>query len=430
MMGTTQLSLGIDRDGQTLNATIDYYISGYVDPETAETFYDTNWSMTYTRTNTITDGSSGSGYDTGEGFVGFSLALGETTEQAALDFYAVNPFTGVEAIAHWNVQNAALATSAKVLAGTADADILISGSGADRLSGAMGDDVLDGGAGNDVLRGGAGGDILRGGEGDDWLDGGAGGDLLDGGGGRNGVSYAGSAGGVVVNLAKQSVRGGDAAGDMLVGIGDIRGSAKNDVLIGNADDNLLIGGGGKDKLSGGAGDDVLRGDSGADVLIGGAGQDTASYAGARAAVFASLAEGRGFSGDARDDTFAEIENLLGGAGKDRLVGDAKANRLGGGAGDDSLDGRGGNDVLTGGAGRDTFVFDAGLTGRVHIRDFAPGSGDHIQLGVPGFAAFADVSAAASQHGANVLIHLAPGYDIVLAGVQISALTAGDFLFGV
>ncbi len=143
----------------------------------------------------------------------------------------------------------------------------------DTLTGDSGANALDGGAGNDLLDGGVGNDSLYGGAGNDTLIGGAGSDVLDGGAGTDTASYATSTAGVSVNLATAAVSGGDAAGDTLISIENVTGSAFNDTLTGDSGANVLDGGAGNDLLNGGAGNDSLYGGAGNDTLIGGAGND-------------------------------------------------------------------------------------------------------------------------------------------------------------
>lgn len=54
----------------------------------------------------------------------------------------------------------------------------------------------------------------------------------------------------------------------------LRGSRRDDLLVGGWGDDVLTGGAGADMLSGGPGDDLLRGGDGADTLVAGAGNDT------------------------------------------------------------------------------------------------------------------------------------------------------------
>lgn len=143
--------------------------------------------------------------------------------------------------------------------------------GDDSLYGDARDNAIAGGAGDDFLVGRGGNDTLSGGVGDDRLQGGAGSDKLVGGEGRDTADYTDATRGVVINLAK-----GIGAGDRLLQIENVEGSAFADRLLGDDGDNLLaggrgadtlIGGGGKDTLDGGAGDDELWGGDGADIFV-------------------------------------------------------------------------------------------------------------------------------------------------------------------
>ncbi len=212
-------------------------------------------------------------------------------------------------------------------------------------------DRYDGLAGNDTIEGGLGGDELIGGLGIDSL------------------VYTNSTTGITItlnSLAATSGTGGDAQADLVSGFENVRGSSYEDsitgdtlanTLIGNDGDDTLIGGGGNDTLNGGDGNDVLNGGAGADSLVGGSGIDTASYAGATAAVLASLLTGGIRAGDAIGDVLTDIENLTGSNFNDTLRGDdvAFGNVLDGGLGNDSLEGNGGNDLLVGGGGLDTLL---------------------------------------------------------------------------
>lgn len=217
-----------------------------------------------------------------------------------------------------------------LVSGNAGNDDLFGGDGDDELIGGDGDDVLNGGAGADVLDGGAGNDTadytgsddgvtvtlddgtgqgsgqggdaegdvlidienlsgsgfddnltgdaadntLSGQEGDDTLEGGAGADVLDGGSGDDVASYTQSDEAVDVDLGTGQASGGDAAGDTLVDIEGIEGSAHDDTLTGDDNNNALSGLGGSDVLDGAAGDDDLSGGAGADALRGASGDDT------------------------------------------------------------------------------------------------------------------------------------------------------------
>jgi serralysin len=311
--------------------------------------------------------------------------------------------------------------TANVLEGGSGNDKLYGKDGNDRLVGKGGNDTLDGGDDNDLLDGGAGADKIVGGSGSDTvtyagaaaavvanlssasantgdakgdtyssvenmvgsafadtltgngsanvLEGGAGGDRLVGGSGRDTASYSGALSGVKADLNTGAGYTGDAFGDTFSSIENLTGSAYADQLFGNGSENVLIGGSGNDILDGrgddddlfgGDGNDTLIGGAGEDVLNGGAGIDTASYATATSYVVADLTTTSGSRGDADDDEFVSVENMIGSAYGDTLKGDAGANVIDGGEGADRLYGRGGQDTLIGGAGADTFVFDSAL----------------------------------------------------------------------
>jgi Ca2+-binding RTX toxin-like protein len=93
---------------------------------------------------------------------------------------------------------------------------------------------------------------------------GRGADLLEGGFGSDTVSYYESSTSVSVSLATGKGAGGDAKGDVLIGVENLSGSQANDGLEGHALANTLQGWGGNDALVGGGGKDTLAGGIGAD----------------------------------------------------------------------------------------------------------------------------------------------------------------------
>jgi|GEM_PF-3246980 len=237
----------------------------------------------------------------------------------------------------------------------------------DRLSNV---ENLTGSAYGDNLTGNANANVLRGGDGNDVLKGGGGADRFIGGNGLDFVSYLAAAGGITASLAAGRGSAGDAADDTYDGIESLSGSNYADSLTGDANANMLSGYGGNDTLFGGAGDDTLDGWMGDDTLIGGAGRDrltggdgndTASYAGASAAVTASLSTG-GSAGDAAGDSFVFVENLTGSDYGDTLIGNTGTNVLDGGAGNDLLTGGVGDDTILGGDGNDTASFSGAKAG--------------------------------------------------------------------
>lgn len=127
------------------------------------------------------------------------------------------------------------------------------------------------------------GATLRGNDGDDRLIAGAGGDVLDGGTGDDTVSYEAANARVWVDLRGDLANTNGAAGDTLLSIENLVGSAFNDLLLGDdlsnslsagAGDDTLFGRGGNDALVGGVGSDNLHGQRGDDELWGGSGADT------------------------------------------------------------------------------------------------------------------------------------------------------------
>ena len=237
-------------------------------------------------------------------------------------------------------------TDIEDLAGSAHNDSLIGSAIANGISGGAGDDYLDGLEGDDVLDGGDGDDRVLGGLGADALTGGAGADTL---------LYTGSNGAVTVRLWNNTVTGGHATGDTILGFENVTGSNFADTLIGSNAANTLLGGGGADYLDGLAGDDSLEGGAGADTLIGGGGVNEVSYAGSNERVVVRLWNQTASGGHADGDVLSDFQNARGSAHGDSLIGSGGDNRLAGGAGNDYLDGLDGADVLSGDAGDDSVL---------------------------------------------------------------------------
>lgn len=148
----------------------------------------------------------------------------------------------------------------------------------DWINGDDGNDTIDGAAGNDCIFGGTGNDSIIGGTGNDTIEGGIGADTLSGGAGIDTLSYASSSGAVTVNLATNTVSGGDATGDVITGFEDFIGSAFADTFSGTTGNNSICGGAGNDTLTGAGGQDRFKWLSGdgsdtiTDYLSTGAGQ--------------------------------------------------------------------------------------------------------------------------------------------------------------
>jgi Ca2+-binding RTX toxin-like protein len=144
----------------------------------------------------------------------------------------------------------------------------------DYLVGNDADNNLDGHHGNDILKGGGGTNVLFGAGGNDTLKGGGGTDILNGGDNVDTVTYYSSPVGVLVSLREHYAYNGDAAGDTLINIENLTGSAYSDSLSGDDYANVLIGMGENDTLHGHGDNDTLIGDDGNDWLVGDAGADT------------------------------------------------------------------------------------------------------------------------------------------------------------
>ncbi|WP_262691511.1 calcium-binding protein [Kordiimonas aestuarii] len=290
------------------------------------------------------------------------------------------------------------------LAGGSGDDTLAGGAGADTMEGGAGQDLLDytassagvmadlsrgraragdaegdrfsgmedvaGTAFNDTLIGDAGDNRLMGGDGFDLLAGDAGADYLHGGGGHDRVNYGASATAVNVDLDAGRGYAGDAAGDVLIRIEEVVGSAFDDTLTGSTGGN---------KFWAGDGDDLVTAEDGNDVLYGEAGNDT----------------------------------LDGGDGRDILLG---------GSGDDSLTGNLGNDIIETGAGADTLLYADGHGGDF-ITDFNADEDTLDLTALTGIDSFADLSAEnASMRGqSGVLLHTSGIDFIFVAGVSISEI---------
>lgn len=314
--------------------------------------------------------------DGGEGTDSVSFTYLTNTQHLVLTLGALNLATGAVA-----------KTSTSGVAGDIDAimniESVLGGSGNDKITGNAGSNALSGWDGNDRLFGLGDADFLHGENGDDFLEGGAGADLINGWADNDTASYFTSKLAVTIELKgaiQGSASGGDADGDQIFNIENVIGSAKNDTLKGDVNNNVI---------EGGLGDDALTG---------GGGIDTLSYAGATAAVTASLALQGGLqsTGGGGKDTASGFQNLWGGNGADKLFGDVNANEIRGGGGNDTINGGGnndtffgdaGDDTLTGGAGNDTFFGGAGkdkITGGDNSDSVklsgSDGVGDVIDLG--------------------------------------------------
>jgi len=211
-----------------------------------------------------------------------------------------------------------------------------------------------------------------------------------------------------------------AGGSVTTGDGqDTVTGAGHNTIIGGAGDNLIVGGPGANYLHGGAGADVIYGGSGFDNINGNQGDDT---------INGGTGGGDWLIGGQGDDFISagpDASILFGNLGKDTLTGGDGADLLRGGQGDDVIDGGAGadwisgdlgNDTLTGGPGADTFHVFSG-DGIDVVTDFKAAEGDRVQVD-------AGTAYTVAQSGADVIVALGKGDELILKNVQLANLPAG------
>lgn len=321
--GTSGITATLSAGGAALSSVAGWSTGGYA------TTTASSGVMQLTFTGASLAGAMGALFTLGSENVKVDLVNGNTIESsvsAQLAGAAVN--LELLGINHTYGYGNALANS---ITGNSGNNFLAGLAGADRLLGGDGNDVLNGGAGADVLSGGNGIDyayyatatagvtvylsygagyageaagdslwgienlwgsefgdylfgngsanVIIGAGGNDLLAGGAGADYLSGGAGSDYAYYASATSAVTVYLLYNAGYAGEAAGDSLVGIENLWGSAYNDFLVGDANGNSINGAGGNDIIAGGGGNDYLTGGAGNDYFYfqaGANGTDTVS----------------------------------------------------------------------------------------------------------------------------------------------------------
>jgi serralysin len=222
-------------------------------------------------------------------------------------------------------------------------------------------------------------------------------------------------------------------------IENVRAGAGADSITGNALANNLAAGGGSDTVNAGAGNDTvdggsgqsyLRGDDGDDSLIGGAQFDDINGNAGADTVSTGAGDDYSVGGKDNDLLFGDAggdvvwgnlgnDTCDGGDGIDQVRGGQGDDSVTGGAGDDFVSGDRGSDTISGGLGADLFHSsqDAGLD---RVVDFNLAQGDRVLLD-PG------TTYSLSQVGADTVIDMGGGNQMILAGVQLSSLPAGWIL---
>ncbi|PSO16455.1 hypothetical protein C7G42_23290 [Bradyrhizobium sp. MOS003] len=207
--------------------------------------------------------------------------------------------------------------------------------------------------------------------------------------------YTNATSGVTVSLNAGSVTGDGSVGhDSFTGVNSIYGSNFADTY----DATGFIG---FNSVQGQGGNDLITGNGSTQIL----------FANATGGVVVDLASGT-VSGDAS-------------VGHDTITGGV--NSVSGSGFNDTLKGASGADNLLGNGGADTFVYVTG-GGADFIGDFSHGQADKIDLSGAGIYNLADVQAIASQQGSNTFINFGNGDSLTLQNVNLTSLTAADFIF--
>jgi len=331
------------------------------------------------------------------------------------------------------------------LTGSTHGDSLTGNSSNNVISGLGGNDTITGGLGNDTVDAGAGNDrvIATQADGNDTYTGGAGFDILD---------FSQVQGVVQINQIGGTITGSSGNDTLNDVFEQIIGSNFDDALSGGNGGDVLDGNDGNDRFFGNGGTDLMRGGNGNDTfffstndgndrLEGGAGFDVLDYSSLGGRVQVNQLAGT-TTGTANNDTLLDVfEAVIGSNFGDVLSGGNGINVLNGGGGDDQLFANGGNDLTSGGEGNDTITL--GLGDDRHdfrngedidtITDFNAGAGSQDQIILRFHSAatsFAQMQAAGmfSQQGANTLIELGNGDQIILNNVNVDDLHQDDFVF--
>jgi Ca2+-binding RTX toxin-like protein len=202
--------------------------------------------------------------------------------------------------------------------------------------------------------------------------------------------------------------GGGSASTLMGGDGNDTvqaGSAATSYLRGEAGDDSVAGGAGFDDINGNQGNDTCHGNAGDDWVVGGKDNDVL------------------YGDDGDDIVWGNLGNdtLSGGPGDDQVRGGQGDDSISGGAGNDYISGDRGNDTEVGGPGADIFHSFSGA-GVDRVLDFNVGEGDRVMLD-PG------TSYTVSQVGADTVIDMGNGDQLILVGVQMNTLPAGTVFLG-
>ncbi|MET3339213.1 beta strand repeat-containing protein [Bradyrhizobium ottawaense] len=234
--------------------------------------------------------------------------------------------------------------------------------------------------------------------------------------GNTRLIFANATGGVTINLAGGTATGDGSTGhDTFTGVNSALGSNFADIF-----DATGFSGPSGTSFQGQGGNDQITGNGATQI------QYNNATAGVTVNLTAGTADGDGSVG--HDTITGGVFNVLGSNFNDTIIGSASNDSLSGNVGNDILDGRAGNDFLSGGAGVDTFVYASG-GGFDFIQDFVHGQDKLDLTGVYGIFSLSDLQAHAVQSGPNTVITFSSGDGLTLQNVNLSSLTASDFVFG-
>jgi large repetitive protein len=257
-------------------------------------------------------------------------------------------------------------------------------------------------------------------------------------GGANNVDLTG------VAAYQASYIDGKAGADTLTDGGSLSvliGATGSDELTGNGGNDLLIGGDNNDDLFGGDGNDILRGGIGNnDHMDGGIGLDFLDFSDGSVGMTFTLVQGaavtpiaNGTAGLGNNDTYTNMEGVIGTNFYDTITGSSSDDILRGGGGDDSIDGAGGIDLIdfsdvTGGIG----ISFALAQGAGSTSFATPGLGTDTYSNMEGVIGTASNDVLAGSNLADT-IRAGLGNDAITGGGGGDTLTGGGgadtFIYG-
>lgn len=234
-------------------------------------------------------------------------------------------------------------------------------------------------------------DVITGSVKDETFVGGAGDDVFDGGGGFDTLTYdtgIGGQGAINFSFLTGIVTDGLGGTDTFSNIDQVIGTGLGDTLTGDAGSNIFLGG------------------AGADVIDGGDGIDFISYRELRGwpqTTLVDLAQGTASDGHGTQDTFSNIEGVIGSHVVDRFIGNADDNIFLPGLGDDFIDG---------GEGFDTVSY-ADAKQRVMVVGFEKGGHSNVSSSPTGFDQYTSIEKVIGSSSGDIF--LAPLFSATMDG---------------